>query len=137
MIRRRRNPIRTEKGQALVEFSIILPILLLVLLGIVQLGLVYNNWVTLTDAVRAGARKAAVSRTDANRNSDVTAAVKTAATDLNASKLTVDTPTSTWQPGDTVKVCAHYPFKISLLPGSTWAVVKSGNLDSCTTERVE
>jgi hypothetical protein len=34
-------------------------------------------------------------------------------------------------------VCAHYPFKISLLPGSTWAVVKSGNLDSCTTERVE
>ena len=119
------------------EFAIAMPALLLLILGIVQCGLVYNNWVTLTDAVRAGARKAAVSRTDANRNADVTSAVKAAATDLDASKLTVDTPSSTWNPGDTVTVCAHYPYSISVLPGTSWAVVKSGNLDSCTTERVE
>jgi Flp pilus assembly protein TadG len=119
------------------EFAIILPVFLVLLLGIVQFGLVYNNWVTLTDAVRAGARKAAVSRTDSNRNTDVINAVKTAAADLSASKLTVDTPVSTWSPGDTVKVCAHYPYSISLLPGTSWGISKSGSLDSCTTERVE
>jgi Flp pilus assembly protein TadG len=117
----------------MVEFAIIVPVLLLLVLGIAQIGVVYNNWVTLTDAVRAGARKAAVSRTDANRNSDIIAAVKAAATDLSASKLTVDTPVSTWNPGDTVKVCAHYPFSIKLI----LVTAKSGNLDSCTTERVE
>jgi Flp pilus assembly protein TadG len=132
-----KTPERSERGQAMAEFAIILPILLVLLLGIVQFGLVYNNWVTLTDAVRAGARKAAVSRTDSNRNADVITAVKSAATDLSASKLTVDTPVSTWSPGDTVKVCAHYPYSISLLPGTTWGVSKSGSLDSCTTERVE
>jgi hypothetical protein len=119
------------------EFAMIVPALLLLILAIMQCGLVYNNWVTLTDAVRAGARKAAVSRTDSNRNADVIAAVKAAATDLSATKVTVDTPVSTWNPGDTVKVCAHYPYSISVLPGTKWSVVKSGNLDSCTTERVE
>ena len=46
----------------MVEFAIVLPVLLLVVLGIMQFGVVYNNWVTLTDATRAGARQAAVSR---------------------------------------------------------------------------
>jgi Flp pilus assembly protein TadG len=115
------------------EFALIVPLLLLLVLGIAQIGLVYNNWVTLTDAVRAGARKAAVSRTDSNRNTDVINAVKAAASDLNGSKLVVDTPTSTWSPGDTVKVCAHYPYSVKLI----LVTAKSGNLDSCTTERVE
>ena len=51
----------------MVEFSIIVPILLSILLGIVQLGLVYNNWVSITDAVRAGARKALSAEPDAHR----------------------------------------------------------------------
>ncbi len=117
----------------MVEFVIVAPILLALVIGIAQVGLVYNNWVTLTDAVRAGARKAAVSRTDTNRNTDVANAVKSSATDLNQSSLVVDTPTSTWNPGDNVTVCAHYPYSINLVILS----IKSGNLDACTTERVE
>ena len=42
------------------EFALVLPILLFLLLAIVQFGVVFNNYVTLTDAVRAGARKGAV-----------------------------------------------------------------------------
>ena len=49
------------------EFALVMPILLFLLLGIIQFGIVFNNYVTLTDAVRAGARKgarsASVSRT--------------------------------------------------------------------------
>ena len=49
-------------GQAIVEFALVLPILMAILLGIIQFGIIFNNYITLTDATRAGARKAAVSR---------------------------------------------------------------------------
>jgi TadE-like protein len=59
-----RRPVhRSEEGQAMVEFALVLPILLLLVMGIIQFGIVFNNYVTLTDGVRAGARQAAVSRT--------------------------------------------------------------------------
>ena len=53
---------RNERGQAIVEFALVLPILMAILLGIIQFGIIFNNYITLTDATRAGARKAAVSR---------------------------------------------------------------------------
>jgi Flp pilus assembly protein TadG len=124
---------RAQRGQAMVEFVLVLPILLALLIGMAQAGVVYNNWVTLTDAVRAGARKAAVSRTSATRNDDVKTAVKNSAANLDQSKLVVDTPTSTWNPGDNVTVCAHYPYSLNMI----LITVKTGNLNSCTTERVE
>ena len=120
----------------MVEFTIVLPIFLMLLFGIVQLGLVWNNYIQLTDAVRAGARRAAVSRTSSNPNQATIDAVKASAVNLDQSKLTVDPPSSygaTWLPGSDVKVCAHYPYSISIIA----AVVSAGNLDSCTTERVE
>jgi Flp pilus assembly protein TadG len=51
---------KSERGQTMVEFTLIVPILLVLMLGIAQFGITFNNYVTLTDAVRAGARKAAV-----------------------------------------------------------------------------
>ncbi len=47
----------------MVEFAMVLPILLVLVFGIIQFGIVFNHYLTLTDAVRAGARQAAVSRT--------------------------------------------------------------------------
>ena len=47
----------------MVEFAIVLPILLMLVFGIIQCGILFNHSLTLTDAVRAGARQAAVSRT--------------------------------------------------------------------------
>ena len=42
------------------EFALALPILALLLFAVIQFGIVFNHYVTLTDATRAGARKAAV-----------------------------------------------------------------------------
>ena len=47
----------------MVEFVIVAPLLVLLVFGIIQFGILLNNYVTLTDAVRAGARQASVSRT--------------------------------------------------------------------------
>ena len=130
---KKRIQIRNEQGQAMTEFALVLPVLALLLFAVIQFGIVFNNYVTLTDATRAGARKAAVSRDDPNRDADVMAAVRSSASDLDSSKLSVSPPSSTWDSGSDVTVTATYPYSISLLG----LVVKSGSLSSTTTERVE
>jgi Flp pilus assembly protein TadG len=125
--------IRNEQGQTMTEFALVLPLLALILFAVIQFGIVFNNYVTLTDATRAGARRAAVSRQDPNRNSTVIAAVRSSASDLDSSKLSVPPPSSSWAAGTDVTVTATYPYSISLLG----MVVKSGQLKSTTTERVE
>ena len=124
--------VRREDGQTLVEFALVLPILALLLFGVIQFGIVFNNYLTLTDAVRAGARKAAVSR----QTTDPVGTAKTAVVSSGAD-ITIDpnkvSVTSDWQPGDPVTVQATYPYSINLLG----IVVKSGFITSKTTERVE
>jgi Flp pilus assembly protein TadG len=129
---RRRISIGAERGQAMVEFAVVLPVLVVLLFGVVQCGVAFNNYETLTDAVRAGARAAAVSRTDTDPVATATTAVRDSAADLNQSNLGVSV-TSTWAQGSDVTVSATYPYSIDLLG---W-VVASGNLTSTTTERVE
>ena len=58
----KREGMRNEEGQAMTEFAVALPIVALVLFAILQFGIAFNNYLTLTDAVRRGARVAAVSR---------------------------------------------------------------------------
>jgi Flp pilus assembly protein TadG len=130
---KKRNQIRNEQGQTMTEFALVLPVLALILFAVIQFGIVFNNYITLTDATRAGARKAAVSRQDPNRNSAVMSAVRSSASDLTSSKLSVAPPISTWDSGADVTVTASYPYSISLLGFA----VKSGQLSSTTTERVE
>src|SRR4051794_30159907 len=62
MITSRKNRTRKEDGQAMVEFAIVLPILVVLVFGIIEFGITLNHYLTLTDAVRAGARQASVSR---------------------------------------------------------------------------
>jgi Flp pilus assembly protein TadG len=127
--------LKNEQGQTMVEFALCLPIMCLLLFGVIQFGIVFNNYVTLTDAVRAGARKAAVSR-NLGAGGAVAAtqqAVRDSATDLDKTKLPNATVTSTWEHADQVTVCAQYPYGVNLIG----LVVASGNLKSCTKERVE
>lgn len=125
---------RSARGQTLVEFAIVLPLLAFLLFGIVQLGIVFNSYVTLTDATRAGARKAAVGRSLPDPAGEAEAAVRSSAVNLQQSDLVVDVaPSSNWDPGSDVTVTATYPYAIDLLG----IVIKSGDLASSTTERVE
>ena len=57
---RRHRIIKSEKGASAVEFALILPILVILVFGIVQFGIAYNNYIALTHAAREGARLAAV-----------------------------------------------------------------------------
>jgi Flp pilus assembly protein TadG len=68
-----------ERGAAIVEFAIVLPLLLLLVFGIIEFGRGYNVKVQLTGAVREGAREVALggSRAEARQ------AVRDAAPGLN------------------------------------------------------
>ncbi len=129
---KKRWSMRNEKGQTMVEFVIVLPILLLLLLGILQFGVVFNNYITLTDAVRAGARQAAVGRSVADPTGAAVSRVRASAANLDQAQLNVSV-TSAWTQGADVTVQATYPYSISLIG----LVVSSGNLTSQSTERVE
>jgi Flp pilus assembly pilin Flp len=130
MISRRR--LRDEKGQTMVEFALALPILLLIMFGVIQFGIVYNDYVTLTDATRAGARKAAVSRHEADPEGVTIEAVENSASGLDLDDLEVGV-SGTFEHGEDVTVEGCYPYDIDLLG----IVVASGDLCSETTERVE
>ena len=126
--------IRNEQGQTMTEFALVLPILALLLFGVIQFGILFNNYVTLTDAVRSGARKAAVSRQASDPRGDAEAAVRKAADTLDQTKLAVTvTPSTPWAHGGEVTVSATYPYSIDLLGFA----LASGNLKSTTVERVE
>ena len=124
---------KNEEGQTLVEFALVAPLLFLILFGIVQYGMAFKNSITLSDAVRTGARQATVSRNAPDPIATTKASVVGAASDLDTSKLNVTVTAPPWQPGATVTVTATYPYSINLLG----IVVASGNLKSSTTERVE
>jgi Flp pilus assembly protein TadG len=132
MNRRKHISFRAQKGQTMTEFALVLPLLAMLLFGVIQFGIAFNNYITLTDAVRAGARKGAVGRHLTDPEGAVVAQVRAAATDLKSKDLAIDVDSS-WQPGEEVRVHASYPSSISLLG----LIVKSGRLNSTTTERVE
>jgi Flp pilus assembly protein TadG len=137
---KKRIHIRSQQGQTMAEFVMIAPIFLLLVFGIIQFGILFNNYVALTDAVRTGARQAAVSRTLPNPVGSATSRVVAAADHLDTDELDVtvtpydpNTGSADWVQGGDVTVKATYPYSISLLG----LVVKSGRFTSQTTERVE
>jgi hypothetical protein len=59
MTRRQRRAPRSLLGQSLVEFALLLPLLLLLLLGAIDFGRVFFGWVAVNNAARVGADYAA------------------------------------------------------------------------------
>ena len=116
------------------EFALVLPVFALLLFGVIQFGIVFNNYLALTDAVRAGARTAAVSGRAADPSGTTEKRVRDAGANLDQAKLKVTVKASpNWERGSDVTVSATYPYAINLLG----RVVFSGDLKSSTVERVE
>jgi Flp pilus assembly protein TadG len=137
MSHRRHHILPSEQGQAAVEFALVVPILLMLLLGIVQGGIAFHNYLTVTDAARAAARQAIEARVSGVTQSDVQQAAWDAAPDLNHADMPVtltdpQDPTFT-QGGTQVVVTVTYPYSINVLG----VVVASGRLTSQMTGRLE
>jgi Flp pilus assembly protein TadG len=92
-MQRRRRHGRSERGQSLVEFALVLPMLLVVLFAIVDFGRMFQGYVSLTNATREGARMATTGcgKTDLCTTTEISDRVKATASGL-APTTTVSYP---------------------------------------------
>lgn len=74
---------RDQRGQAMVELALVLPILLVLFMVVVEFGRVFHAYLIITNASREGARIAVVGKSDV----DITARVGETASELDSTKL--------------------------------------------------
>ena len=66
-----RHIIKKEHGQAMVEFALVLPILLLLVGGIIDFGWIFFNQISVNNASREAARYVAIHYTEADINKTI------------------------------------------------------------------
>lgn len=98
-----------EKGAAALEFALILPLLLMLMMGIVEFGRAYNVVVSLQGAAREGARVLALCNL-----TPCSAAAETAV--RNSTPVTIDsvTPTACSGSGGRARVVAQRSFQFGI-----------------------
>lgn len=110
------TPNRAERGAAAVEFALVAPLLLLLVLGIAEFGRAYNISTTLSAAAREGARTMALQ----NSTSAARAAAQSAATgvSLSTSQISV-TPAAcpTGSTGSTTLVTVKITYPMTFVSG--------------------
>jgi Flp pilus assembly protein TadG len=111
---------RDERGAIAVEFAIIVPLLLMLVLGIIEFGFGYHAWDATQNAAREGARLGAVSPDVV----EIEARVRGTTSFLDQAQLNVSidcgvtggsfTPCSSdpadWDEGDIVRVTVQYSY---------------------------
>lgn len=76
-MQRLRSYLNNSRGQAMVEFALVLPILLLLVMGMLEFGRVMHEYIMVTEAARVGARAAVVNNSDSAVRNIIVAAVPT------------------------------------------------------------
>lgn len=95
----------SERGAAAVEFALVLPILLALVLGTIEFGRAYNVQISLTHAARESVRTMSVSN-------DWTKAVtngRAAAPSLLPAQMQFSALPATCSPGQMVQITIKYP----------------------------
>lgn len=126
--------IKDKKGQALVEMAFVLPLLLLILMGIVEFGRIFNAHLIITNASREGARYAAVHSTDA----EIEAVIDnlTSTLDQNNLTLTITPSFANRTSGSTVEVRIDYDIDI-IAPLISAVIPDPFRITAYTVMRVE
>jgi Flp pilus assembly protein TadG len=111
--------LRSESGQNLVEFVLLLPLLILILFGVLDLGRLFHAAIAIDNAAREGARFAADAPTnDAGIQARVQAEAQGTGIDLNDNALTTITKVcpSGCSAGLPVRVTVTYQLDL-IVPG--------------------
>jgi Flp pilus assembly protein TadG len=122
---------KSQNGQSLVEFAMVLPLLVLLMFGITDFGRIFHAYLTIDHAGREAARAASIGK-------DNTTVKSTAVNDATGIDLTVGqvgvTP-ATRTSGTDVTVTITYP--ITFLTPVIGSIVGPITLEDTTVMRVE
>jgi len=118
--RLKRGNRKGEKGQALAEFVLVLPIFLILVFAIIDFGLGFHAWLTVTNSAREGARLGAVRGpaaggcdNDSSTLADnIDCRVRETAESLDQAKLSVTTTNAQGTPGSSVVVKVDYDYDL-------------------------
>ena len=130
-------------GQSLVEFVLILPVLLILLFGIIEFGLLLYNKQVITNASREGARYGIVSRPTRRSKAEITAVVDaycanhlvTSGSPVPTTAVQPDPTGGTFGQNLTVTVTFHYDF--FALPAFITSLLGGTDLVAQTTMKYE
>lgn len=122
---------KSQKGQSLVEFALIVPLILLLLFGMFDIGRVLFSAVALEHAAREGARVASVGKT----NADVIASINNATTGLDSSRVSVSISTEARTSGENIEIHLSYP--VSMINPLMRSFQSSFTISSKSVMRVE
>jgi Flp pilus assembly protein TadG len=113
-----------EGGQSLVEFTLVLPIFLLVLFAIIDFGMAFHAWITVTNSAREGARLGTVGATAV----DIEQRVRYAADTLDQDKLTVTVTNAHGVPGESVVVDVSYAYSLITPLADVLGMISGGSI---------
>lgn len=110
--------LKDTRGSEVVEMAFMLPLLLAVLAGILDMGFLFNNYLTLTNAAREGARIAALPGTASTVVEDRVKGYLAADGMRTTAVTTTVTPVAIAVPGGTIngiQVVVSYPYTYMIL----------------------
>lgn len=99
---------KSDDGASAVEFALVLPILVLLLVGIIQFGHLFFQWLEITHAAREGVRWAALRNDETSTKAKVIAAAPGLKPALTAEQIVVDPPVTEGKTGQPVRVTVTY-----------------------------
>jgi len=110
---------RPERGQSLLEFAVVAPLFLLIVMGVVDFGVGLKSWIQVTNAAREAARYGAVycsaGEIDGTPVADlvVERAIDSATgLDLDPSKISVSSNCDAGHSTESVTVSIDYDYKL-------------------------
>ena len=130
--------LKSEKGTALLETALTLPLLLAVAVGIFEFGRAYQTWQVLTNAAREGARVAVLPNSSAAVATTRAKAYMTAGQLANAATATVAVTAETLDLGGGTtagasRVTVSYPFQFIALQPVVQLLVKGSTVGAPLT----
>ena len=128
--------LRNQRGAALIETAVTLPLILLVSVGIFEFGRAYQTWQVLTNAAREGARVAVLPNTTHDAAEARARAYLTAGA-LNGSGATITVAATTIPIGAATAsgtlVTVNYPFQFMVLQPVASLIVRGSTLGAPIT----
>ena len=97
----------SERGAAAVEFALVLPILLTLVLGTIEFGRAYNVQISLTHAARETARTMAIT----NNWTNAVGRGRAAAPSLTPADMQFSANPASCTPGKMIEIAITYPLK--------------------------
>ena len=104
--------LKNEKGQSLIEFTILLPLLLLLLMGILEFALMLNSYLSINNSAREGARLGIID----GSNLEISELITSISPNLRTENLVVNILPleGSRKSGDTITVEVIYNYQVSI-----------------------